>query len=245
MDYSGLNIGESFIINAVRTIGGSGNFKVIVMKKLFLVGLLVITGSSSALYAQSAPTVTTPTVSGDKNLSDDSIKTRSIELERVERDAKKANVTNKESEKQNSGSAEDKLAVKYEEIKTDYENIQVSQDAIIKAYQTGNKIDYAGIADNASIINKSAIRLNGNLFPAVKDDQKDKKKTEQPKSEKSVRDLIVELDNTIGSFVTSPMFQNLRVIDPEVSEKANQQLKSIIELSATLNEQAKKSATAK
>ena len=212
------------------------------MKKILVLTVLVCsTAIGSNIYAQQTP----PPGAGDKDLRDTDVKRRSVEMERVERDARKPNQS---PQTQVAKQAEDKLAAKYADIKTDYEQIQLSQDAVVKTYQGAGKIDYAQIGKSALEINNSATRLNSNLFPAppvepadakmeVNKDEKAKKET---KPAKSVRDLIVELDNAVGSFTTSPMFQNLRVVDAAVSAKAKLDLEKIIEVSSILNKQAQK-----
>ncbi|MDQ6788975.1 MAG: hypothetical protein M3033_19400 [Acidobacteriota bacterium] len=221
------------------------------MKKTIV--LTVILLASAAFLNVSAQVA--PPGSSDKDLRDTNIKGRSNELERIYRDAKKEAAKKKGKSAQTSAaeqSAEDKLAAKYDEIKKDYEQIQLSQDSIIKAYKSGDKIDYAQIGKFSSEINKSATRLNLNLFPVPVVENPDAKKVENPdakkvektdkeiKKPKSVRDIIVELDDKIGSFATNPMFQNLRVVDAKVSEKARLDLEKIIELSASLGAQARK-----
>ena len=210
------------------------------MKKLSIVSTIIIaTAIGSSAYAQQAA----PPGAGDKDLGDKNIKTRSMELERVDRDAKK---TNTSPEKAATTAEEDRLAAKYPEIKADYEQIQKSQDLIVQTYQGTGKIDYAQIGKSALEINSSAKRLNTNLFPVPTveevEGKNEAKKVEKPenaaKSAKSARDLIVELDNAIGSFATSPMFQNLRAVDAAVSAKAKTELEKIIELSAMLNAEA-------
>ena len=221
------------------------------MKKLFiLIALVGLTAICSNIYAQQAA----PPGGGDKDLRDTNVKSRSNELERIDRDAKKQPTGSKNSTPvPATAEAEDKLAAKYGEIKTDYEQIQLSQDAVIKTYQTGGKVDYAQISKSAQEINKSAMRLNSNLFTVptienleakgeVKNEEKMEKET---KTSRSVRDLIVDLDNAVGSFATSPMFQNLRVVDAKVSEKTRLDLEKIIELSAMLDAEAQKMAGAK
>ena len=209
------------------------------MKKLFILIALV---GSTAIYSNVNAQQAAPPGASDKDLGDKNIKTRSVEIERVDRDAHKTDngTTNNAAPNGSGSSPEDKLTAKYNAIKADYEQIQISQDAIIKAYQGGGGVDYAQIGKSALEINKSAMRLNTNLFPppvAASDEQKPEKKT---KTTKSVRDLIVELDTAIGSFTTSSMFQNLRLIDPKVAIKAQSDLKQITELSGTLNNEAKK-----
>jgi len=210
------------------------------MKKIFiLIALVVSTAICSNIYAQRE----TPPGAGDKDLRDTDVKRRSMEMERIDREAHKTNQT---AVNPRAAKAEDKLAVKYAEIKKDYEQIQLSQDVVIKTYQDGGKIDNAQIGKSALEINGSAIRLKSNLFPVIenpdseKEEKKGTKKEKESKLAKSVRDLIVDLDNTIGSFATSPMFQNLRTVDAAVSEKARINLEKIIELSAALNAEVQK-----
>ncbi|MBC7899127.1 MAG: hypothetical protein H7070_03655 [Saprospiraceae bacterium] len=133
------------------------------------------------------------------------------------------------------------MAAKYEEIKTDFEQIQKSQDSIIDAYKGGDAINYVKIGTSSLEISKSANRLKSNLFTPVADKiEAEKDPVEKVKITKTIRDLIVELDNTIGLFAASPMFLNLRVIDPAVSEKTGKDLDMIIELSSILNAEAVK-----
>ncbi len=205
-----------------------------------LIALIFSAAIWSGVFAQSN---TPPPATGDVDLRDTDVKRRSVEMERIERDAKKGD---RKTSQANKKAAEDRLAAKFGEIKIDYEQMQLSQDAIVKAYQTGSKIDYAQISKSAQEINKSAARLNSNLFPAEEKDGKKKEEKKKDKSEKqsgqakSVRDLIVDLDNAIGVFVKSPIFQNLRVVDAEVSKKAERELEKIIELSALLTDEARK-----
>ena len=215
------------------------------MKKLLVLIALVFSAAiCSNIYAQ----VTPPPGAGDKDLRDTDVKKRSVEMDRIERDSKK-NAASPAS--QTTAQAEDRLAAKYDEIKTDYEEIQLSQDVVIKTYQGSGKIDYAQIGKSAQEINRGATRLHSNLFPTPPDAdasvKKEQKKVDETKKEtkpaKSVRDLIVDLDNAIGSFATSPMFQNLRTVDAAVSDKARLDLEKIIELSALLDAEARKSAT--
>lgn len=217
------------------------------MKETFiLIVFLCVTVICPTVHAQ----IAAPPGSGDKNLRDTNVKNRSVELERVDRERRKTN----KSAANPAATAEDKLAAKYAEIKADYEQIQLSQDAIVKGYRGAGKIDYAEIGKSALEINERATRLNSNLFPAPpventqaeKEVKKEAKKTEKDlKPAKSIRDLIVELDEAIGIFATSSMFQNLRTVDVAVSAKAQLDLEKIIELSGLLNIEASKTATRK
>lgn len=213
--------------------------KKMLAKMLVLIIFLLAVAMFSSVSAQT----TAPPGAGDRDLRDTNVKGRSNELERIDREARKAdnNKTSKSAKVKNEKESEDRLAAKYEEIKTDFEQIQQSQNSIVSTYTTGEKIDYGQIGKFAMEINKSAIRLNSNLFPPAeeKSDAKKEEKTES-KTTKSVKELIVDLDNNIGSFAASPMFQNLRVVDSKVAEKAQLDLAQIIALSAALNQESLK-----
>lgn len=213
------------------------------MKKIFgLAAVLCALSFVFSVQAQIAP----PAGGGDRDLRDTNVKGRSNELERINRAAGKES-KKKNDEKSNAQTpqpAEDKLALKYPEIKEDYELMQTAQTAIIQAYTNGEKINYAQLVKSSADVNKSAVRLSANLFPAPVENAEmkkdDKKAIEKPAAAKSLRDLIVELDNAVGSFISSPMFQNLRTVDPKVGESAKNDLEKVERLSAELKMEAEK-----
>ena len=173
----------------------------------------------------------TPAGAGDKNLGDNGIKMRSVEIERVKREAAKA-----------EGSYEPnntEIQSKFPQIKEDFENIQISEAAIIKAYTTGKTIDYSLIETSAQGINKNAHRLDANLFAKTIAKKEGKPKEKEEKT-KTVKILIVELDKAISEFVSSKIFGNLNVVDPEVAIKTRTDLVSIMELSEKLSKEASK-----
>lgn len=190
---------------------------------------------TAAIFSNLAAQLTSPAVSGDKDLRDDNIRMRSVDLERTKRDAKK-------SETENSGAASTVLPTaviksdidtKYPQIKEDFEGIQNNQTEIIKTYTTGEKIDYQRIKNLAETLSKMAKRLDGNLFAPQVEKKKEKPK-ETVTDKKNIKELIIDLDNAIGDFVSSPMFLNLRVIEPRIADKTQFDLAKIIEISQTL-----------
>ncbi len=192
------------------------------MKKIILSTFVIFAASVfSNVSAQVAPPG-----AGDTDLRDDNVRMRSNELERIKRDSDKTT---------SASPINSEIDTKYPEIKEDFEGIQMAQAAIIKSYSTGENIDYKQIKTSAEEIGKNAKRLDSNLFSA-----KLEKKADKNKAEKSVRDLIVDLDNAIGDFVLSTMFQNLRVVDPEIAQKTQLDLANIMELSNKLSKEAGK-----
>jgi hypothetical protein len=201
------------------------------MKKFILFVFLTI-ASSVYIFGQ----VTPPAVPDNANIQDNSLKMRSVELERIKREEIKA-------EAAKFAPVNSKIEAKFPEIKEDFEGIQVSQSAVVSAYTTGKTIDYALIETTAEAINKKAKRLDSNLFPEATSqklkDESNKSKEKTPPA-KPIKDLIVELDDAIASFVSSKIFANLKLIEPDVAIKTRADLLKIQELSEKLSLEAKK-----
>lgn len=196
-------------------------------KTIISIGLMFVWAAFSNILAQPPTGGSTPAGKSDTSLRDDSIRLRSVELERIKKDADKQDPTK-------FTAINSKIETKFGEIKEDFEGIQIAETAIIQAYTSGKTIDYKLIASSADEISKKATRLDSNLFSEKFDSKNDKaeKTTEQKKS--SIRDLILELDNAVGGFVTSKIFQNLRVFEPDVARKARIDLAHIIQTSEAL-----------
>jgi len=206
------------------------------MKNLALFIFLTL---SFAIFSNLSAQVT-PAGAGDTDLRDNNVRMRSNEIERIKRDGDKS-----------SGSASqmnNEIDKKFPEINEDYEGIQRSQEAIVKAYTTGAKINYEQIEKSANDLTKNAERLNSNLFATKtktkkekgdkkNDEKSDKKDEEKPKE---IKALIVELDNAIGSFVSSAMFQNLKAVEQKVADKAQLDLAQIRKISGELSKEAGK-----
>jgi len=204
---------------------------------LFFAAILMLFLSFS-VTAQ--PPGAAPAGAGDKNITVDNTKMRSIELERVKRDAQKP-----EHAKQD---APPPPTVNFQQVKEDFEAIQKLQDDIINAYSKGSVIDYAKISADATQLNQSAARLESNLFPPPPSDKKkENKKPAEPSVSQAeqplptnVKSLIVEQDSRIGSFVSNPMFTNSQVVDPTNNAKAHADLQRLIKLSVALQQESDK-----
>ena len=193
------------------------------MEKLVFLSLTNLLMLSSIAFAQ----VLTPVINNEIR-DTSSIRRRELELERLKREADKLNLPEESNGRK----------INFTEIKRDFEGIQKLQSSIVKAYVKGEKVNYNEIGKLSLEMNKRALNLNSNLFAAsvqIKEAEKIDSKTS-----KSVKNLIIDLDNNVGNFAKSPMFQNLRIVDPAVSEKARLDLEQIIKLSAELNQVADK-----
>lgn len=159
---------------------------------------------------------------------DSGIRSRSMELERISRQAKQDSI----NERGNGA------AIDFVKIKRNFEGIQKLQDSIVEAYTQGEKIDFQKINRSAGKITKMAVSLRATLFsPQINKKELKvitKKKTSLNTEKRSVKDLIVDLDNAIGRFVAHPIFQDVKVINTESCEKLLADLEEIIYLSDAL-----------
>jgi hypothetical protein len=182
-----------------------------------------------------------PAGASDKGPDKGDIKARSIELERIDRDAHKPDAKNPEQPNPAS-------AAKFEEVKQDFETLQRLQNDVIAEYTTKRKMDYSKISNAADQMNKSGTRLEANLFPPAEDTKKKKKSKEPVKTEApatlpaDLKATIIELDNTLAAFVGSPMFTNPQVVNPDENAKAHANLKRILLLTTSLKAHADKPA---
>ncbi len=215
------------------------------MRRL-LISLVAIAGFATVAVAQgSAPTVNAPSPADNANPRDNNIKLRSVELERVKRDADKGEI--KPGITVNS-----QVDQKFPEIKEDFEGIQLADEAIIKTYTTGKTIDMTLVASSADDIYRHASRLEGNLFTSEVEKpkksgkkQKDKENVAvnepvvEPELPTTMKDLIVSLDGAIGRLTSNSMFSNLRVVNPDDAAKAHDDVILIKRISVKLSEMAK------
>lgn len=202
--------------------------------RILVLTLTVLLAGTAAVLGQ-----VPPPVADNANPQDRSLKDRSVDMERVKRDENKGVATGKAGE----AIAE----TKFNEIKEDFEQIQVAQSEIVATYQKPGKIDYRSISTRAEQISKRGTRLKENLFPPPpqKDDKKKKKKnkdkdekpaevTETRRVPDDVKTLIADIDNTLALFVANAMFSNTRVVNADDHARAKSDLEHIVALSSKL-----------
>lgn len=181
---------------------------------------LVFTVSAGAQVIVPVPQPVT-----ESEIRDDSIKMRSVELERVKRGLSA------------EGPRTEAITVPFRQIKKDFEGIQQNQDAIIEEYTTARRIDYRKIGRLAKRLNRKALRLEKSLFGGPVEDKGEG--SDKPDRD-TVRELIIDLDKSIGQFVSSPIFNSSKVVDPDESAAAKTELERIITISLRLSQSAQK-----
>lgn len=159
------------------------------------------------------------------------IKTRSIELERIKRDAEKRPVSENKT-------------VKFPEIKEDFEQIQRIDLIILQTPTANNSVYFSNIIKQVSEINRRAIRLKSNLFPEESKNRKDSKNDSQQHRQinsQDLKNLLKSLDLHVFNFVNNPIFQNLSVVDLKDTRNAQKELDFIVEISAEIKDGFKNS----
>lgn len=195
---------------------------------------LIAVAASTALAQREAPAGASDAGPADRN-----IKTRSAELERVKREADKP-----DAKAQSPAIA----AERFQQIKEDFEGLQLRQDGIRKVYTEGKQIDMAKIGATATLMNANATRLHSNLFPPLETQKKKKKSKEQsataePAPEplpQDLRSMIVAQDDALAAFVANPMFTNPTVANVDDNARAQSDLMKLIRLTAALVEMTAK-----
>lgn len=158
------------------------------------------------------------------------IKNRSIELERVKRDAVKR--------PERSDSAQ-----KFPEIKEDFEQIQTINSDVLQPAIVKGLINYAAVLKAVSEINHRAVRLKSNLFAfESKEKNQDKNKKQIADNTQNIKVFFDALDESINSFAHNSIFQNINLVNPQDSLKAQADLETVIKISSAIKERAEKLA---
>jgi hypothetical protein len=170
----------------------------------------------------------------DANIGEDSLKMRSVELERIKRDAAK-------NDPATFGAVSLNIGKKFSQIKEDFESIQISESAIVNAYKMSKTIDYKLIESSAKDISKKCKRLDENLFAyRIEDDEHNSGQPKNKIAARSFKDLIIDLDTALGEFVASNIFKDHKIIDPKVAQKTRTDLANILAASEMLAKEAGK-----
>ncbi len=199
----------------------------IVNSRLFLAAIAAIASLLLSPAAAQLPPGGLPTGNPRDRATEDRL--RSDELERVKRNAELV---------------EDRdTARRFPSIKEDFEQIQLINNDVLQA-RAAAAPDYRQIAAAADEIKQRAGRLKGNLFATAAERHAPAKGPNEPQEHatktQDLRSLLAALDKVIHSFVSNPMFTNLKVLDVERSAEAKRDLEQIIRLSARLNKEADK-----
>lgn len=183
---------------------------------------LLLTISSLAVFAVAVSAQGTPEsaiLQAREQFS--GIKNRSIELERAKRDA-------------NKRPASEDSTKRFPQIKEDFEQIQIATDSVIKLTDAKSPFNEADVLKFVSEINRRAVRLKSNLFPADVKTKKDAKNKPPVVDSSDLKKLLSSLDESVHSFAHSSIFQNINLVNSADSLKAQKDLQTVIEVTGAI-----------
>ncbi len=149
---------------------------------------------------------------------------KAADLEAYQREMRLRNL-----EGQNKQATEKQQRLALAQIKEDFERMQVVNNEMMRVVVTNSSLDHKLVSESLEEIYKRAKRLKENL--KMQDYQVTDAGDDKAASMAVVKASLTTLDDSIMSFVKSPIFQNTQVIDTNHRAKAGSDLAKIIGLS--------------
>jgi len=148
------------------------------------------------------------------------IQERSFILRQIEKDA-------------NRPPKPEKVQLALAQIGEDYERIQVVNNRMMADVMRAAAPDYRLVAETTDEMRRRAERLRQNL--ALPKDEgggdRARAKYRPPADAAQLKSALLLLDGSLMSFVKSPLFKNIEVLEAEAAARASRDLQDVIELS--------------
>ena len=127
----------------------------------------------------------------------------------------------------------------FPEINEDFQRIQIIHNEMVRMLQPGKTFDYDRLAQLSDDMKKRGSRLRSNL--ALPEPEKTNAQSGHADAidERHIKNDIGDLHDLIVSFVASPIFKNLGVVDSKTIDSASENLDEIIDKSEELKKEAK------
>ena len=127
----------------------------------------------------------------------------------------------------------------FPQINDDFQRVQVIHNEIVRMLQSDKGLDYGRLADLTGDMKKRGTRLRENLALTQGEQTSAQTKHADAIDDQQVRKDIAALHDLVVSFVGSPLFKNLGVVDAKVLDQATDNLNHIIDLSDEIKKAAK------
>lgn len=127
----------------------------------------------------------------------------------------------------------------FPQINDDFQRMQVIHNEIVRMFQSDKGLDYGRLADLTGDMKKRGTRLRENLALPQGEQPNAQTKHTDAIDDQQVRKDIGALHDLVVSFVGSPLFKNLGVVDAKVIDQASDNLNHIIDLSEAIKKAAK------
>lgn len=127
----------------------------------------------------------------------------------------------------------------FPQINEDFQRVQVIHNELVRMLQSDKGLDYGRLADLSGDLKKRGTRLRENLALPQPEQAAAQAKRPDVIDDQQVRKDIVSLHDLVVTFVGSPLFKNLGVVDARIIDQATDNLNKIIDLSEDLKKAAK------
>jgi len=128
----------------------------------------------------------------------------------------------------------------FPQINEDFQRIQVIHNEIVRMLQSDKGLAYDRLAELTSDMKKRGTRLRENLaLPENEADAAPPTAHSETIDDAHLKSRIVQLHDVVVSFVASPLFKNLGVVEAKVIDQTRHDLDQIIDLSDELKREAK------
>src|ERR1051326_4210161 len=127
----------------------------------------------------------------------------------------------------------------FPQINDDFQHVQVIHNELVRMLQSNKGLDYGRLADLTGDMKKRGTRLRENLALPQDEQSSAQAKHADTIDDQQVRKDIGALHDLVVSFVGSPLFKNLGVVDAKVINQASDNLNHIIDLSEEIKRAAK------
>ena len=128
--------------------------------------------------------------------------------------------------------------VKLKQIGEDFHELQVLNNRMMSVAWSKSNLDYGFVSDMIARIRGKASRLKDNLnFP---EPVRQEIVVSKPAitTERDFRNALLQLDRTIMSFVSNPLFKSANTIEVQQGANARRDLESVMDLTADLKKSA-------
>jgi hypothetical protein len=127
----------------------------------------------------------------------------------------------------------------FPQIDDDFQHIQMIHNEIVRMLQPDKGLNYERLSDLVGDLKKRSIRLRENL--ALPEPEKPEPRSTQSEAiaDAHLKESIAELHDLVVSFVASPIFKNLGVVDANEIDAARDNLDDIIAMSDQIKREAK------
>ena len=141
--------------------------------------------------------------------------------------------------KNDAAAARERRRSLFPQINDDFQRVQVIHNEMVRMLKSDKSLDYDRLADLTGELKKRGTRLRENLaLPQGEQTSAQTKRAETIDNEQ-VRKNIEMLHDLVVSFISSPLFKNLGVVDAKVIDQATADLDKIIDLSDEIKRAAK------